>query len=100
MRCLETFARAYGLPKVMLTVFEGAYCPLAPSKLFRLDAYFRYPANVEARTFYKRINYENDEICPSNYEYTDADEKPDYLILSRSIRPRSSRNKKKKRPTK
>lgn len=24
MRCLETFARAYGLAKVMLTVFEGS----------------------------------------------------------------------------
>ncbi|KAK9900037.1 acyl-CoA N-acyltransferase [Cystobasidium minutum MCA 4210] len=79
MRSLETFARAYGLPKVMLTVFE---------------------ANIQARTFYKRVNYESDEICPSNYEYDTDDEKPDYLILSRSVRSRSSRNNKKKKPAK
>lgn len=96
MRCLETLARAYSLSKVMLTVFEcKSSRPYDISSA--LLTLFVMLANVEARTFYKRINFENDEICPSNYEYEDDEEKPDYLILSRNIRARSSRSKKKKK---
>lgn len=96
MRSLETLARAYGLAKVMLTVFEGAYKRrLLLGILPTILAFIL--ANTEARKFYKHLNYESDEICPSNYDYDDEDEKPDYLILSRSIRAKSTRNKKKKK---
>lgn len=96
MRSLETLARAYSLAKVMLTVFEGAYASATVVDVLIIVCACT-AANMGARKFYKHLNYESDEICPSKYAFGDADEKPDYLIMSRSIRARSGRSKKKKK---
>lgn len=105
MRCMEAFCSIYSLQKVMLTVFKcesDAHAVLlrrckgvAVARVIIIasstESSLPCAANLSARAFYKRLSYENDEICPSLYELDDGEDEPDYEILSKVVRPRSTR---------